>query len=91
MSKTGSYRFINGEWLKISDKPPRLVDAYVPPGGYVDEHLGHYVDSKYDDIPAKFVPARIESKEQKAALMRERGIVEDGGFKPVIRRKYFNA
>jgi hypothetical protein len=91
MSKTGRYRFIDGEWIKTSDKPPRLVDAYVPAGGYVDEHLGRYIESKYDDIPAKFIPAQITSREQKATLMKERGVVEDGGFKKPVRRKYFGA
>jgi len=91
VSKTGSYRFIDGSWVKVSDKPPKFVDAYVPRDGYVDEHLGSYVESHDDRVPAKWIPARVETKEQKARLMKERGVVEDGGFTPVVRRKYFGA
>lgn len=86
MSKTGTYRCIDGKWIKVSDKLPRLADAYVPSGGYMDDNLG-----SYDEKKQSWRPVYIESKEQKASLLRERGLVEDGGFKPVQRRKYFNA
>jgi len=85
MSKTGSYRYIEGRWVKVSDKPPRLVDAYVPEGGYIDETLGQPIGDT-----GGWQPARIETKEQKAALMREKGIVEDGGFKKIKRVQYFD-
>lgn len=89
MSKTGSYRFIDGEWIKVSDKPPRIVDAYVPAGGYTDESLGEFVQVTPDR--GYWQPARIETREQKAALMKKNNVVEDGGFEKRTRRTYFGA
>lgn len=86
MSKTGHYRYIDGKWIKVSDRPGTVDDAYVPAGGYTDETLGHY-----DSQRESWVPARIETKSQKAALMRAKGVVEDGGWKKVVKRKYFHA
>ena len=85
MSKTGSYRYIDGEWVKVSDRPPRLVDAYVPEGGYIDETLGDKVD-----MPGGtgWRPAHITSKEQKAAILKKRGLVEDGGYTAPKKRIY---
>jgi hypothetical protein len=84
VSKTGRYRFIDGAWVKVSDRIPSFPDAYVPSGGYYDETLGTQDGERWK-------PAFIHSKEQKASIMGKRGLVEDGGFKPVVRRKYFNA
>ena len=88
-SNTGSYRYIDGQWRKVSDKPPRLVDAYVPEGGYVDEHLGRFVEGP-NGYGGRWEPAQITSREQKASLMREKGIVEDGGFTKPTKRLYFD-
>jgi len=81
MSKTGSYRYIDGQWRKVSDKPPRLVDAYVPEGGYIDETLGKQVGEQWQ-------PAEIRSREQKAAILREKGLIEDGGWTKPKKRLY---
>ena len=81
MSKTGTYRFIDGAWIKVSDRPPRIVDAYVPEGGYVDETLGQFDKGRWR-------PAFIESREQKAKILKERNLVEDGGFSKPTKRIY---
>ena len=90
VSKTGSYRFIDGEWVKVSDKPPRLVDAYVPEGGYWDDNLCTAVESKYDNIPARHEPTFISSPEQKARLLKERGLVEDGDWTKPTKKKHLD-
>lgn len=86
MSKTGHYRYIDGKWTKVSDKPGVFYDAYVPEGGYVDETLGHQ-----DTATGRWIPAEITSRSQKAHLLRKRGLVEDGGFQKPVRRKFYHA
>ena len=81
-SVTGKYIWRNGELIKVSDRPPTIHDAYVPQGGYWDESLGRFDGTRWK-------AARVESREQKSALMKQANVVEDGGFKKPIWRKYF--
>jgi len=85
-TKTGTYAWRDGRLVKISSRPRSwpTVDVYVPKGGYKDETLGEMVNGRW-------VAANVESREHKRALMRERGVVEDGGFNTPKRRRYFGA
>jgi len=76
------YVWREGEVVEVDRKVQALPDVYVPQGGYVDESLGSFKNGKWQ-------PARVESREQKARLMRENNVVEDGGWKHNPRRKYF--
>ena len=87
--KTGSYRWDGEKFVKVKDHPrSTLPDAYVPEGGYIDEHLGEFVEGP-EGIGGTWRPASIRTKEQKAALMREKGIVEDGGWTKRKKVVYF--
>jgi len=83
----GHYVWREGSLVKVSDRVHTFFDAYVPREGYVDEHLGKCAEDRYGN--SHWRPAHIYSKEQKAALMREHNVVEDGGFRKPVRRTYF--
>lgn len=71
MSKTGHYKYINGELVKVSDKPRISKSVFFPKrskqscGAYVDEHLGHE-------------PVVVKSKEHKRQIMRDQHLGEAG-------------
>ena len=43
MSKTGTYKYVNGEMVKVSDRIPnaQVFDCHVPNKGYWSENAGH--------------------------------------------------
>ena len=88
-AKTGSYVWDGEKFVKIRDHPrATLPDAYVPDGGYTDETLGDFIEGANGE-GGTWRPALIRTKEQKAALMKERGLVEDGGWKKKRKIVYF--
>ena len=83
----GTYAWRDGKCVKVSNQVHTFHDAYVPEGGYVDESLGHSVEDAQGN--SHWMPAHITSRAQKAQLMKEQGVVEDGGFKKPTNRMYF--
>ena len=83
----GRYLWVDGKLQKVSEKTHVFYDAFVPESGYMDENLGHQ-----NEATGQWVSERIESREQKARLLREKGVVEDGGWgkNPAFRRMYFD-
>jgi len=84
----GRYVWEAGTLLKVSDQTGTFFDAYVPEGGYIDEHLGESFEDRNGN--SHWRPAHITSRTEKARLMREKNVVEDGGWKKPVRRQYFD-
>jgi hypothetical protein len=71
MGYSGTYRYINGKLIKVSEEIPSLTgvfDAAGWTGPYFSQALGQY----------------IESREQKRALMKQHNCIE---FDPSIAKK----
>ena len=75
ISKTGVYVWDaeHQVLVRVSDRVRAKPDVFVPQGGYLDENLGHQVGRCWEK-------AWISSPEQKAAILKEQGLVEDGGW-----------
>jgi hypothetical protein len=86
--KTGIYKMVDGEFVKISSHPNVAfpVDVFMPKEPYWDENLGEERDDGRGN--SNWKPAFIDSKEKKARRLKELGLVEDGGWNPVKRRTY---
>lgn len=87
-SKTGRYVMRGGRLVKVSDRASAKPDVFVPEGGYVDENLGDSVELANGN--SVWQPAHISSPEQKSRLLKQKNLVEDGGWTKPVRKKYLD-
>lgn len=65
MSKSGTYKVIDGELVKVSDKIPRLKENVYFPGA--SDHSGYFSEN---------LNAHIRSKEHKRQVLKQKGAAE---------------
>lgn len=64
MSKTGTYKVVNGEVVKVSDRVHTQSDVFMPRDTI---HSGHYFEN---------LGTIITSKEHKRQVMKEQNVTE---------------
>ena len=84
----GTYAWRDGRLVLVSRKVGTPPDAYVPEGGYWDENLGEAVEDGAGNTHWR--PAFISSREEKGRLLKERNLVEDGGWRKPVCRMHFD-
>lgn len=67
MSNTGTYKMIDGELVKVSDRVPSLKPFVYFPGHGANDHSGYYSEGL-----GKFV----KSKDHKREILKKKGWAE---------------
>ena len=78
LNKTGTYKYINGKVVKVSDAIPKI--------GFAAPTISNRVRSPYWDHNIRDEPVYITSTKQKHNLLKEEGLVEKGPERGAIRK-----